>query len=59
MRHAHYTGHPDDLKKSRQILMRLLAVYFSLGVLLVGVTHVKAKFTDPQSDPLHQQAVAR
>jgi hypothetical protein len=59
MRQPRYPDHPDDRKKSRQILLRLLAVYFSLGVLLVGVTHVGAKFSDPQSAPVNQEAVAR
>jgi len=57
MRQSRYTDHPDDRKKARRILMRLLAVYFSFGVLLVAVTHVKAKFTDPQSGPARQEAV--
>jgi hypothetical protein len=59
MRQPRYLDHPNDRKKSRQILLRLLAVYFSLGVLLVGVTHVGAKFTGPQSAPVNQEAVAR
>ncbi len=59
MRHPHYTDHPEDRKKSRQILLRLVAVYFSLGVLLVGVTHVRAKLTEPQAGPVQQQAVVR
>jgi len=59
MRQPQYTDHPEDRKKSRQILLRLLAVYFSLGVLLVGVTHVRAKFNGLQSVPVQQEAVAR
>ncbi len=59
MRHPYYMDHVDDRKKSRQILLRLLVVYFSLGVLLVGVTHVRDKFIGPQPKPLQQEAVAR
>ena len=59
MRRPRHLDHADDRKKSRRIMMRLLAVYFSFGVLLVAVTHVKAKFTDPQAEPARQEAVAR
>ena len=58
MRHQYYMDHADDRKTARRILLRLLAVYFSFGVLLVAVTHVTAKFTDPQSEPARQEAVA-
>ena len=59
MRHPFSMDHPDDRKKSRQILLRLILVYFSLGVLLVGVTHVRNKVSAAQSEPARLEATIR
>lgn len=52
MRYPFSMDHLDDQKKSRQILLRLFVVYFSLGVLIVGITHVQHKLAGPQSEPV-------
>jgi hypothetical protein len=59
MRNPFSMEHLDDQKKSRQILLRLLVVYFSLGVLLVGVTHLRDRIANPQSEAARQEATVR
>ena len=59
MRHPFSMEDLDDRKKSRQILLRLLVVYFSLGVLVVGITHVRDKLTAAESAPAQKEATIR
>jgi hypothetical protein len=52
MRHPFYM---DDLNQKerrlvKRLLVRILAIYFSLAVILVGGSIVRAKFNDPPAD---------
>lgn len=59
MRHPRYGDEFNDRKNFRYLLIRLLVVYFSLGMLLVGVAHVKDKFSDHQAEAAQQEAAIR
>jgi len=54
MRHPFYM---DDLNQKdrrlvKRLLVRILAVYLSLAVILVGGSIVRAKFSDPPADTI-------
>ena len=59
MRYPFSMDHLDDQKKSRQILLRLFVVYFSLGVLIVGVTHLRDRFSNPHPESVRHEATVR
>jgi hypothetical protein len=61
MRHPFYMDRlgSQDRKNVKWLMVRVLAGYLSLVVLVVGGAMVKAKFIDPQTEPMHQKADAR
>jgi hypothetical protein len=58
MRHPFYTDRLGlwERRKVRRLFLKIFGVYFSLVVLLVGGTMVKAKFIDPPSGSMNQAA---
>jgi len=61
MRHPFYMDQlgPQDRKNIKWLLVRILAGYLSVVALVVGGAVVKAKFIDPQTEPMHQKADIR
>ena len=61
MRHPFYMDRlgSQDKKNVKWLMVRVLAGYLSLVVLTVGGAMVKAKFIDPQTEPMHQKADIR